>query len=322
MAMCIIRTAKISTAGGIGASLDHGYRQKETLNADKLKEHENSHDIASRDMAYKAITKLVPNDRRKNAVICIEYLVTASPEFFKSSSREKQDKYFEEAKSWLEDKHGKQNVVTTSIHRDETSPHLIAYVVPLKWNEKQQKDTLNARDFLGGRQKLTAMQTDFAKNVGSHFGLSRGIERSNAKHIKVKEFYSEIQKPVSNTHKIGLEINVPRPKLLESKEKYGNRVAESVFSQAMKAVQHDIVKAKFSDYEKLSKELEKSKSITTNQARHIEKMHEKILGYYGLDENRQKKVDAFISGLKMEQTVEKKEMTQDIKHKQSRGLSM
>ena len=38
---------------------------------------------------------------------------------------------FENAKKWLAQKHGSENVCGLSIHRDETTPHLVAYVVPI-----------------------------------------------------------------------------------------------------------------------------------------------------------------------------------------------
>ena len=49
---------------------------------------------------------------------------------------------FDKAKKWLKDKHGSENVVGLSIHRDETTPHLVAYVVPI-----DEKGNLNARHF-------------------------------------------------------------------------------------------------------------------------------------------------------------------------------
>ncbi|WP_171499017.1 plasmid recombination protein, partial [Acinetobacter soli] len=70
----------------------------------------------------------IPEKRRKDAVLCIEHLVTASPEW-DGWGTEKETAFFEQARKWLESKYGKKNVVSTTIHRDETTPHLVAYVV-------------------------------------------------------------------------------------------------------------------------------------------------------------------------------------------------
>ena len=54
----------------------------------------------------------------------------------------KETEFFEKSKKWLEEKYGKNNVVSTTIHRDETTPHLVAYVVPLD----EESGRLNAKN--------------------------------------------------------------------------------------------------------------------------------------------------------------------------------
>ena len=79
---------------------------------------------------------------------------------------------FERSRKWLENKYGKNNLISTSIHRDETTPHLVAYVVPID----EITGNLNAKKFIGGtRNVLSEMQTNFAKTV-SDLGLDRGRE--------------------------------------------------------------------------------------------------------------------------------------------------
>jgi hypothetical protein len=78
--------------------------------------------------------------------------------------------FFERSRKWLENKYGKNNLISTSIHRDETTPHLVAYVVPID----EITGNLNAKKFIGGtRNVLSEMQTNFAKTV-SDLGLDRG----------------------------------------------------------------------------------------------------------------------------------------------------
>ena len=63
-------------------------------------------------------------------------------------------------------------MISTSIHRDETTPHLVAYVVPID----EITGNLNAKKFIGGtRNVLSEMQTNFAKTV-SDLGLDRGVK--------------------------------------------------------------------------------------------------------------------------------------------------
>lgn len=110
------------------------------------------------------------------------------------------------------------NVIATTIHRDESTPHMIAYVVPLV------EGKLNAKHFLGGREKLSDMQTDFAKSVGEPLGLVRGLEGSKAEHQTIKKYYTNIDTAVKMLPDVSIDL--PEKKLLESKESYENRVFE------------------------------------------------------------------------------------------------
>ena len=222
MAYAILRTAKLKTVGNIIGSLSHNYRTRETPNADPSREADNLHQIKTQKEAAEAIRKRIPTKHRKDAVLCIEYMITASPDFFCDEN----DKaiYFEVAHQWLKAKHGAENVVTVSIHEDETTPHMVAYVVPLDEHGK-----LNAKKFLGGREKLSEMQTDFANHVQG-LGLERGIKGSKAKHTSIKEYYARIQKELSP----GLTMprfSIPSYKQGQSAKGYGQEVTQSVFEQ-------------------------------------------------------------------------------------------
>lgn len=120
-------------------------------------------------------------------MLCVEYLIGASPEFFDNG--ETGAAYFDAARWWLIDLHGADNVIFSAVHRDETRPHLVAYVVPI------HAGRLSAKHWLGGKAILSTLQTDFAKAVGQRFGLERGLEGSTARHTTVKQFYSAINAP-------------------------------------------------------------------------------------------------------------------------------
>ena len=133
----------------------------------------------------------MPPKPRKNAVLAIEYLIGASPEW-QGWHTKKQDEYFKRALQFLENKHGKENIITSVVHMDETTPHMSVFVVPI-----DKKGKLNCRDFLGGREKLRNLQTDFAKKVES-LGLERGVEGSKAEHNSIKKYYSTVNQSENN----------------------------------------------------------------------------------------------------------------------------
>ncbi|WP_171499031.1 plasmid recombination protein, partial [Acinetobacter soli] len=63
----------------VGGSLSHNYRNRETLNADDASTHLNEHTLDTNEKCMSEIRDRIPEKRRKDAVLCIEHLVTASP---------------------------------------------------------------------------------------------------------------------------------------------------------------------------------------------------------------------------------------------------
>lgn len=239
MAFAILRVQKLKTLGNIGGSLSHNYRNRKTSNADIERAHLNEHDLKTNQQTMAAIQNRFPDKRRKDAVLCIEHLITASPEW-SGWGTGKEIEFFEKSKKWLEEKYGKDNLISTTIHRDETTPHLVAYVVPVD----EETGRLNAKKWLGGtRHTLTKMQTHFANHVKS-LGLERGLQGSKAEHTTVKSYYAEIQKPVptAKIKKLELEQKIELPKLDllsyvgATKKEYGGHAQLMAYDAAQKQI--------------------------------------------------------------------------------------
>ena len=220
MNYAILRTAKLKTMGNIGSSLAHSYRTIETPNADPNLTPKNYHTVATPEAVKQIIKDRLPEKRRADAVLCIEYLITASPEW-EGWGTSKETDFFKRSTQWLIDQHGKENIAGMSVHRDISTPQLVAYVVPI-----DQRGKLNCKDFLGGRVKLNQMQTDFAKTVAD-LGLTRGKEGSKAKHTSIKEYYYDI----NHARDLTIETVSPKPEMFESKARYGEKVTIAVIEQ-------------------------------------------------------------------------------------------
>lgn len=189
-AYCILRAEKLATFGSITGSAKHTFREIPTPNADAARTHLNKTWGAQNAIAVReAIKARLPVKRRQDAVLCIEYLITASPEWFKTAPLKDKNGYFDKAVQWLHARHGKDNVVCLNMQLDEKSPHLVAYVVPLTKDGR-----LSAKEFLGGRKVLSEMQTEFWERVGKPVGLQRGIEGSKAPHTTAKQYAAALQK--------------------------------------------------------------------------------------------------------------------------------
>ena len=257
MSFAILRLQKLKTFADVGGSLSHNYRNRETLNADADRTHLNDHDLDTNEKCMSAIRDRIPEKRRKDAVLCIEHLITASPEW-DGWGTSKETEFFEQSKKWLENKYGKKNVVSTTVHRDETTPHLVAYVVPVD----EETGRLNAKKFIGGsRHTLSQMQTDFAVEV-KDLGLDRGLQGSKAKHTSIQEYYEKLNN-YENEPGIekGLTYEVPEPEFFESKKDYGARVANAMIDQIFDQIgpRFDRANTLASQTKKLKKELSDTK---------------------------------------------------------------
>lgn len=206
MNYAILRAKKLKSAREVQLSLRHAFRDQDTPNADPEKRHLNTYvGTKNEPDAMARFRKLLPEKVRKNGVVCVEYLITASPEAMNGKTRLEQDRYFEDAINWLMERHGggTKNLVHVGVHRDESTPHMYAYVVPI-----DNRGRLNASAFLDGGKMLSEMQTDFANRVGQPHGLERGIEGSRAKHQRVKRFYGQLDQELPQ---VAPQDVMPRP---------------------------------------------------------------------------------------------------------------
>ena len=208
MAYAIMRAKKLANMGSVAASMQHCYRERNTHNADQERTPDNQHLVAKNtDEAMGKLRALLPEKRRKDAVLAVEYVMSASPEWFVTATPEQEKALFQQSLQWLADKYGADRIITASIHRDETTPHLSAFVVPLTQDKR-----LSAKEFIGSRDKMRADQTTYAACV-ANLGLERGIEGSKATHQTIQQHYAAVQRGV--TPKATLSPKSLEPRVLE-----------------------------------------------------------------------------------------------------------
>ena len=260
MAFAILRAEKLKTMGNIGGSLAHNYRSIETPNADPSKTPGNFHSLPNAEDVKNAISERLPDKRRSDAVLCVEYMITASPEW-QGWNDDRQNEYFKQAVEWLEQRHGKHNVVATSIHRDETTPHLVAYVVPLD----QETGKLNAKKFLGGKAKLAEMQSSFSNHV-KNLGLKRGIEGSKAKHTRIKDYYAKVNEPTPQIR----QVEKPKAGIFETTSHYGDKVVNSVLEQ---------IKPQWESMAELTKEVRTARKEALEARKTLLELQDKVKPY-------------------------------------------
>lgn len=215
----IIRIKKHSSFGSIASASRHMFREEPTPNADASMTKQNVLQGAVGTEAVLSTVKSLVDGcdavSKTKPVLCIEYMITASPEAFERFGGDLGDKsdFFDKSLDWLRQKHGAENVVAASLHLDERTPHLSVFVVPIVNQkaktikksvnqsgggrktieiEKPAQRSLNAKHFLGGRELLSKMQDDFHAKVSAKFKLDRGVTGSSLKHEKMRDYYKNL----------------------------------------------------------------------------------------------------------------------------------
>lgn len=192
----VFRAEKHKSAIGLRNSLKHAMREQPTPNADPKKLKDNHYFKLSNggvlgkqtvESAMEYYQSKLPSKVRKNAVHCVEFIVSGSPEQMAKLDRSEQIKFFSDATDYIAKKMGGlKNVIHAQVHFDELTPHLTLFVVPI-----DEKGKLNARKFIGGSKNVMRdMQTEIAEKVGKIYGFERGIAKEKPdNHIEIKKFY-------------------------------------------------------------------------------------------------------------------------------------
>lgn len=240
MPFAIMRSAKIANMGALGRAFKHCFREQDTPNADPSQLASNEHQAGcarSHDEAMGMVRDRLPEKRRKDAVIAVEYLFTASPEWFQQASPREQQEFFKRSLEWLEDKYGIENVVVATVHRDESTPHMSAFVVPL------MDGKLCAKRYIGNIAQMSKDQTSFAEKM-KDLGLERGIKNSKAQHKTIGRFYAELNKTMDINQGISTEdlkpkkVNKWNPFAKESPEQVAQRINRKIEPLKARAMQY------------------------------------------------------------------------------------
>lgn len=129
---------------------------------------------------------------RKDAVLCAEVLFTSDKEFFDKLTPERERKYFEKSIEFLKEEFGEKNVVFATVHKDETTPHLHAGIVPITDDGR-----LSYKSYVNTKYDLVRLQDKYYEKMSLEFPeLERGrsSQETNAKHLELEEYKLQQEK--------------------------------------------------------------------------------------------------------------------------------
>ena len=204
------------TSGTDAAMSAHIERTIKPKNADESRTHLNRElitfpdGVESRTQAIQhrldtaGLTRKIGN----NQVRAIRVLLTGTHENMEHIANEDRlDEWCSDNLKYLADTFGKENIVSAVLHMDEQTPHIHATLVPIVKGERKRKKkeeqvrkryrkkpTETARlcaDDIMTRAKLKSYQDTYAQAM-SGYGLQRGIDGSEAKHITTRQYYRDL----------------------------------------------------------------------------------------------------------------------------------
>ncbi len=228
MAYTVCRIQKIKDWGTLASSELHTTRERNTPNANPA-----VHNIrligekSDPDLVTMFKAKIGNQKIRSNAVLGVEFVLSASAEYFRPDdpsiagtyNQKRLDDFAFFTTKWLKQSWG-DRIVRCELHLDEVTPHIHAYLVPL-----DERGKLNCRALFGGtRERLSELQDSFAAAVAP-LGIERGIKGSTAKHTKIKEYYASVNRQSLN---LDLEQTLPTATQTESAIAYRERVKVSL----------------------------------------------------------------------------------------------
>lgn len=195
MPYAIIRVEKVKSLGSLSGLSRHHMRTAQTPNADPNAP-ETIRVLVGNANPFQDVKARLPEKVRKNGVLAMEHLLTASPEYFRPNNpsaagtydKKRMEEWAARATKFLQERYG-DNLASAVLHLDEATPHIHSLVVP----KRRGDGKLDAAKLFGPEQ-LRSLQDDYAAAM-KPLGLERGIEGSRAKHERVKAHYGRVNAP-------------------------------------------------------------------------------------------------------------------------------
>ncbi|MFC2812543.1 MAG: MobV family relaxase [Prevotella conceptionensis] len=242
------------TSGTDAAMSAHIERTIKPKNADESRTHLNRELITFPDgvdnrtqaIQHRLDTAGLTRKIGNNQVRAIRVLLTGTHEDMERITNEgRLDEWYSDNLKYLADTFGRENIVSAVLHMDEQTPHIHATLVPIVKGERKRKKkeeqvkkryrkkpTDTARlcaDEIMTRAKLKFYQDSYAQAM-SRYGLQRGIDGSEAKHISTRQYYRDL---VQQTEQLRTDIG----QLQDRKE-----TAQEELKRAKKEVQTEKLK--------------------------------------------------------------------------------
>ncbi|WP_338912047.1 MobV family relaxase [Clostridium perfringens] len=155
----------------------------------------------------KKVKDIIDNKRttkkaiRKDAVTYCECIISSDNEFFRKLDINEQQRFFEVSLKFLENRIGKDNIISANVHLDETTPHMHLGFVPMNLDGSLSAKKMVNRNFL--REIQENLPYTLQKNG---FDIQRGEKDNNVKHLDQKIYKSNLNKEIKRLEALNLKL--------------------------------------------------------------------------------------------------------------------
>lgn len=138
------------------------------------------------------ITKIIKNSgarERRDSIVMLDTVYTASKEFFADKSPQEIKKYFSDCLAFHNIEYcqnDRSRIINAVVHVDENNYHMHVASVPIITDAAGPH--LSAKRVMGNRTQYRSHQDMFHAVVGLEWSLERGDPERRAKHLKTEEY--------------------------------------------------------------------------------------------------------------------------------------
>lgn len=137
---------------------------------------------------------------------------------------EERERFFRSVYQFMENRYGKENVVSAYVHMDETTPHIHFAFVPITFDDKKNRYTVSAKKLIN-KKELQTFHTDLQEHLDKEFkgrlnkeayavingSTAEGnLSLKEFKRLKASEDLKKAQKTLSEAKNIKLNTEILR----------------------------------------------------------------------------------------------------------------
>lgn len=212
---------------------------------------------------------------RKDAVTYCECIISSDNDFFRNLDVKEQQRFFEVSLKFLENRIGKDNIISANVHLDETTPHMHLGFVPMNLDGSLSAKKMVNRNFL--REIQENLPYTLQKNG---FDIQRGEKDNNVKHIDQKIYKSNLNKEIRRLEalnsKIG-QINLEKKESLLGNVKLTREEFENLKDLAKSFL---LNKDKLLELENLEQDLKDQQKSLYIKHKNLERLENKTNNLY------------------------------------------